>query len=87
MSAVALVNAVISLLYFAILGRVILSWVMVAGIRNDFVIRLNNALVAITEPLLGPLRRVLPTMGMMDITPMVAIFILIIVQQVLLALL
>jgi YggT family protein len=36
----------------------------------------------ITEPILAPLRRVVPRIGMIDITPMVAIFVLYIIQQV-----
>ena len=74
---------IIDILWFVILGQVILSWIMVAGLRNDFVVRLYNALSAITNPLMQPLRRVIPTFGMVDITPMVVIFSLAIVRRVL----
>jgi len=37
----------------------------------------------ITEPILAPLRQVIPRIGMIDITPMVAIFILIAIERVL----
>lgn len=73
----------IDVLWFVILGQVILSWIMVAGLRNDFVVRLYSALSTITNPLMQPLRRVIPTFGMVDITPMVVIFSLAIVRRVL----
>ena len=38
-------------------------------------------LIEVTEPILAPLRRVIPLIGMLDITPMVAIFLLQLLQQ------
>ncbi len=35
----------------------------------------------ITEPIMGPLRRILPRMGMIDLTPMVASFVLIFIAR------
>lgn len=55
----------------AIFLRAILSWV-----NPDPFNPLVQVLDQITEPLLGPLRRIVPRFGMIDITPMVAIFIL-----------
>ena len=69
---VYLINIVIA----AILGRIIISWLLMAGVRNDFVLRLDYALSYITEPIMRPLRRIIPTIGMIDITPMVAIILL-----------
>lgn len=40
-----------------------------------------RALDAITEPVLEPLRRVVPTIGMIDITPMVAMILLQVIAQ------
>lgn len=63
----------IQLLIYAFIGRAIISWLFMAGVRNEFVMRLNQALGTITEPLIAPLRRVIPPLGMFDITPLVAI--------------
>lgn len=63
----------IQLLIYAFVGRAIISWLFMAGVRNEFVMRLNQALGTITEPLIAPLRRVIPPLGMFDITPLVAI--------------
>ena len=58
-------------LNYAIFARVILSWVDQPGAWQ-----ITRIVRDITEPLLGPLRRVIPTMGMMDFTPIVAILLL-----------
>jgi YggT family protein len=43
--------------------------------------RLMRFLVDVTEPLLGPLRRIIPPLGWMDISPIVAFIILFLFQQ------
>jgi YggT family protein len=55
----------------AILIRVILSWVGMDP-RNPVVIFLHD----ITEPILSPIRQFMPRLGMLDLTPMVAMFLL-----------
>jgi YggT family protein len=62
-----------SLLIFA---RIIFSWGGV-GYSN----RVMRFLVNATEPLLGPLRRIIPPLGMMDISPIVAFLIIWLFQQ------
>ena len=61
----------IRLLGFAILIRALLSWV-VRDPSNPIV----RALDTITEPILQPLRRIIPRTGMMDFTPMIAMILL-----------
>lgn len=73
---------VVQILWFALLAQVILSWLVSAGVRNDIVLRLYYALGAVLEPLMRPIRRVIPPIGMFDITPIVAFIILAIVRQV-----
>ena len=79
-SLVYVVDVFFTLLSLAILARVLLSWVRVSPYHPavDFVYR-------ITEPILAPLRGVLPPVGMVDISPVVAIILLQIIQQVLVA--
>ena len=55
----------------AIFARIIFSWVG-AGYRN----RMARFLIQITEPLLSPLRKWIPTVGMFDVSPIVAFLIL-----------
>ena len=69
---VAIVQLFLQLLMFAIFARSILTWFPID--RNGPIFQ---ALDAITEPILQPLRRVVPMIGMIDLTPMVAIFLLV----------
>lgn len=75
-------GAVISVLGFILYGlisiyillvfvRIIFSWGMVS-----YTNRLMRFLVDVTEPLLGPLRRIIPPLGVFDISPIVAFLIL-----------
>jgi YggT family protein len=65
------------ILTIAIIIRALLSW---------FPIDRNNPLIAIldqiTEPVLAPLRQVVPRIGMIDITPLVAILLLQLLQSI-----
>lgn len=67
-------------LFIAILGRVIMSWVDPQGGT-----RISQVLREITEPILGPIRNVVPTIGMFDISPIVALLLLQLIEQVLLS--
>lgn len=60
-----------TLLTFAIIARALVSWIAIDP-YHPIVVFLNQ----ITEPILAPLRRFIPPIGMMDITPIVAIFLL-----------
>ena len=64
-----------NVLIAAIFIRVIMSW---------FSPRPDNPIMVIvypiTEPILGPLRRIIPRMGMFDLAPMAAIFLLYIIR-------
>ena len=75
-----LIGAVGMFLYLVILARVILSWFPNVSYKNPIV----QFVYAVTEPILSPIRRVLPKTGLFDFTPMVAIIVIFIVQQVLL---
>jgi YggT family protein len=69
-------------LWLAILARVILSWLPMAGVRVDMYHPLIRWLYQITDPILDPIRR-FATFGMMDFSPIVALFLLWIIQKVL----
>jgi len=66
----------ISIYILLIFMRIIFSWGMVS-----YGNRLMRFLVDATEPLLGPLRRMIPPLGRFDISPIVAFFILWFLQQ------
>lgn len=62
-------------LIFIIFIRAILSWFAISP-YHPIVVFLDR----ITEPILAPLRRIVPRLGMVDIAPMVAIIILIVIM-------
>jgi YggT family protein len=59
-----------------ILGRVLISWVDASG-RSQ----LASFLFQTTEPILAPIRRILPNTGMIDLSPMIVILLLSLVLQ------
>ena len=65
------VRFVLIALEVAIIGRVILSWVDPRG-RST----VAQFLVMFTEPVLGPIRRVLPSGGGLDFAPLIVILVL-----------
>ncbi len=73
-----IIRLIVWLLTLAIFARVILSFVIpMAGTRpHPFLISINTVVNQITEPILAPIRRVLPTFGMFDFSPMVALILL-----------
>ncbi|MBL7066085.1 MAG: YggT family protein [Anaerolineae bacterium] len=73
-----LVDLVFTLYSFAFIARALLSW-----FRISYYHPVARFLVQITEPVLVPLRRFVPPVGGLDFTPMVALFILWFVEQLL----
>lgn len=79
------VSRIIDFYIIIIVAGVILSWLIAFGLvngHNAFVRSLYQALHAVTEPLLGPIRRILPDLGAIDISPIILIFACIFVQDV-----
>ncbi len=70
-SIAGLIIVLVQILTMAIFLRAILSWFRLDS-RNPLVEMLDM----ITEPILSPLRRIVPRIGMIDITPLVAIVLL-----------
>ncbi len=74
------VNVIFQLASLAIVARVILSWLPMAGVRVDLYHPLIRFLYQITDPILDPIRR-FATFGMIDLSPVVALILLGIIQQ------
>ncbi len=71
-----IIRYIIDLLWFALLAQVVASWLVVAGVRNPLVMRLYYSLSQLLEPLMGPIRRVIPPIGAFDLTPLILFIIL-----------
>jgi YggT family protein len=76
------VNVIFQVAALAILARVILSWLPMAGVRIDPYHPLVRLLYQITDPVLEPIRR-FTTFGMVDFSPIVALILLEIIRRVL----
>ncbi len=66
-----IVDSLIDLYSFVVLAAVVMSW-----IRMDRRHPVARIVYNLTEPVLAPIRRVLPPMGGMDFSPMVLLFVL-----------
>lgn len=81
---VDLIHLLFNLIYLSILGRIILTLVL-SFMTNDpppFLVNVTQVFVQVTEPILAPIRRVLPTFGMIDFSPLVAILLLSVAQRI-----
>jgi YggT family protein len=83
---VILIRVVFQFFWWAILIRVLLSWLPMAGIRIDPYNPIIQFLFQVTDPILEPLRRY-TTIGMIDLSPIVALIALGFVEQILIGLL
>jgi YggT family protein len=82
-----LINALLNLFVIALIVSAVLSWLLafdVVNYRNRFVAGLANALDRITGPVLAPLRRIIPSLGGIDITPIIIIIVIRGIQTILL---
>lgn len=74
-----LIGAALQLLLIAIIANAILSWLFafdVVNYRNRFVYQLATVLDRVTSPILAPLRRFIPPLGGIDLTPIVALIVI-----------
>jgi YggT family protein len=65
----------LNILSYAILGRVLMSWVDQGGSMT-----VTRVLNEITEPILAPLRSIMPATGMFDFTPIIAMLLLQVIE-------
>jgi YggT family protein len=74
-----LVSTVISIYIWLLIAQAVLSWLVAFGIVNRYnrvVATIGDFLWRVTEPLLRPIRRVLPDLGGIDISPVILILLL-----------
>ncbi|MDR3407759.1 MAG: YggT family protein [Methylovirgula sp.] len=75
---------ILQLYTYVIIIVAIMSWLIafnVINVHNDFVRSIWNALNAVTEPLLKPIRNLLPAMGGLDISPVILLLLIFLVQD------
>lgn len=70
------VSPAISILIFLIFMEVVFSWLVafnIVNLRNGAVAQIYEVVHRVTQPILGPIRRALPSLGGLDFSPIVAI--------------
>ena len=78
-----LIDQVIGLYITLVIIQVVLSWLVafnVVNTSNRFVYLVGDFLYRVTEPALKPVRRILPAMGGIDLSPVVLILLLYFLQ-------
>lgn len=74
MAFIWLVNQLFNIVWWLILASVIMSWLIafnIINIGNPTVRQIVRTINNLTDPLLAPIRRILPSMGGLDISPII----------------
>ena len=80
---IQIADILLTAVWWVIIIQAIMSWLMAFGIldmRNDFVSQAWGVLDRLTKPLYRPFRRIIPNFGAFDLTPMVVLILIIIIQ-------
>jgi YggT family protein len=80
------VDLALSIYTWLIIGSAIFSWLYafnVVNSRNQFVGAVGEFLFRVTEPALRPIRRILPDLGGIDISPVILLLIIFFIRQLL----
>lgn len=84
-SVLDVVDLALNLYVWIIIASAILSWLVafnVINTRNDFVRMLGDFLYRVTEPALRPIRRIMPNLGGIDLSPIILLLIIFFFQSV-----
>jgi YggT family protein len=76
---------VIQLYTWVVIASVIFSWLVgfnIVNMRNQVVATIGEALYRMTEPVLGPIRRAMPAFGTLDLSPIVLLLLLFLLERV-----
>jgi YggT family protein len=80
-----ILQVLLNLVWWIIVIQAVLSWLIafnVINTSNDMVRSIWTALQRMTEPLYRPIRRILPDFGALDLSPLVVLLIIYILQSV-----
>jgi YggT family protein len=73
----------LQLYVWLLIASAVMSWLVafnVVNMRNDIVRTIWNFLYQVTEPVLRPIRRILPNLGGLDISPIILLLIIFLIQ-------
>jgi YggT family protein len=81
------ISLLLTLYIYILVAAAVMSWLIAFNVvnpRNQFVAMVGEFLYRITEPVLRPIRKLLPNMGGIDISPLIVIVIIWFIQLVIL---
>ncbi len=80
---VGLIDLLLTLVIILVFARVILSFIvpMMGARPNPTIVTITALVFQITEPVLGPIRRSLPSFGGLDFSPMVVLIIIFVIRE------
>lgn len=70
--------------WWLIIASAVFSWLYAFNVvnpRNQAIMTIGNALYRVTEPALRPIRRMLPDLGGIDISPIILLLIIFFIRQ------
>jgi len=73
------INILFEVIIWAIIGRILISWIDPQGRWT-----ISRILHDVTEPILAPVRRILPSTGFLDLSPMIVLILLQVIKSVVL---
>ncbi|WP_170561880.1 YggT family protein [Ruegeria atlantica] len=76
LSLIQILLLILDIVWFIILAHVIMSWLInfqVLNLHQQLVAQIWYGLNRILEPIYGPIRRILPNMGGLDLTPLIVL--------------
>ena len=82
-----ILDILLNIAWWIIIIQAVLSWLIafnVINTQNDLVRNIWMTLDRMTEPLYRPIRRIMPDFGALDLTPMVVLILIVILQRVIL---
>src|SRR4051812_21873967 len=82
---VDVILVILDLYVWLLIASAILSWLIafnVVNTRNQFVSAVAEFLYRITEPVLRPIRSIMPDLGGLDISPIIVILLIILIQKI-----
>ena len=85
-SIIILISQIIEIFIWLLIAQAILSWLIAFNIVNttsNLINLIGNFLYKVTEPLLRPIRKLLPDFGGVDVSPVILIILLIFFRNIL----
>ena len=79
-----LLYRVIDIYFYILIINIALSWLIafnIVNMQNKIVVSILYATNRLTDPLLNPVRRILPNLGGIDISPIILVLCLLFVQD------